>query len=102
MRRNPSLALAMAFIGVALLCTVALAAPARIAEPHASSSSIDWQLNASFERTVLTVSTPSGAVFRREFAAGQSPSFNLFDQNGQVRAAGSYQYELRAVPAVDP
>lgn len=101
MRRNSLFALAVAFTALCVVSTVAVAAPARLAEPLAGSSSIEWQLNASFESAVLTVSTPSGAVIRREFLSGQVPSFNLFDQKGQTRPAGNYNYELRAVPAID-
>jgi Chaperone of endosialidase len=98
MRRVLSLALVLAIAALGLL--VPTEAMARIAEPQAGQSSIEWHANASYERFVLTVSTPGGAVLRREFAAGETPTFSLFDKSGQARASGSYHYELRAVPAV--
>lgn len=101
MRRSSLFPLAVTFTALCVVSTVAVAAPARLAEPVAGSGSIEWALNASFERAVLTVSTPSGAVIRREFLSGQVPSFSLFDQKGQTRASGNYNYELRAVPAID-
>lgn len=72
-----------------------------VARMSAGPTSIDWQpLLASHEGMVLTVSTPGGYVVRREFKAGETPTFSVFDAEGKARRDGSYTYELRALPAV--
>ncbi len=88
-------------IGVLALAIVVLCLPAggaEIAKVQVTPSQVQWEPQGSYERLVLTVSMPGGAVVRREFAAGQAPVFEL-PKGG---ANGSYAYELRAVPALDP
>ncbi|MFL6195388.1 MAG: tail fiber domain-containing protein [Thermoanaerobaculia bacterium] len=64
-----------------------------------SAAQVNWDLQGSYESVVLSVSKPDGTVVRREFAGGQSPVFELARQ-GEVD--GTYTYELRAVPRIDP
>ncbi|MFN0123562.1 MAG: tail fiber domain-containing protein [Blastocatellia bacterium] len=59
-----------------------------------------WRPNMEYDQLVLTVSTPGGEVIRREFAAGEAPSFKITDDNGAPLPDGSYVYELRLIPAV--
>jgi hypothetical protein len=84
-----------------LLMVTALVVPASAAEvAHVQLSPLQVQFEpqVSYERLVLTVSRPGGAVVRREFEAGQAPAFDLPRGSGD----GSYVYELRVVPATDP
>jgi hypothetical protein len=86
---------------VLALMLVVLCLPAHgaeVARVQVTPSQVQWEPQVSYERLVLTVSMPGGAVVRREFAAGQAPVFEL-PRGG---ANGSYAYELRVVPTLDP
>lgn len=82
-----------------------LAIPAGAAGPLAitniSSVGIEWQPAVSYEKLVLTVSGPGGLVLRREMAAGTSPSFGVFGDDGKPLPDGAYTYELVASPVLD-
>jgi len=59
---------------------------------------VRWQPKIEYGRLILTVSTPGGEVFRKEFDPGVAPSFGLTDKNGASLPDGSYSYELRVIP----
>ncbi len=81
----------------------ALAEEAAVAELSAGPAGLEWRpLAADYERAVLTVSTPTGNVIRREFEAGKTPALSLFDAKGQKLADGSYNWEIRIAPRVPP
>jgi hypothetical protein len=80
----------------------ALAGPAPMAEMSVGAATVDWHASGTYERWVLTVSSPSGQVVRQELDGRSSPSFGLFDAAGNRRPDGTYQWELRAVPQIDP
>jgi hypothetical protein len=86
-------------LGIGVLCLPMClpASGAEIAKVQVTPSQVQWEPQGSYERLVLTVSMPGGAVVRREFAAGQAPVFEL--PRGGVD--GAYIYELRAVPVID-
>jgi hypothetical protein len=89
------------FFSMLMLLVSALAMPAsgaEIARVQLSSHQVQFEPQVSYERLVLTVSMPGGAVVRREFEAGQAPGFELPRGAGD----GSYVWELRAIPAIDP
>ena len=65
----------------------------RLASVRAEGTSVRWEPAISYASVTLTVSGPDGSVFRREFPAGASPSFSLFDKTGALRE-GRYTYEL--------
>jgi hypothetical protein len=69
-----------------------------LARMQADPLQVQWQPLGDYERAVLTVATPGGTVIRREVAAGKTPSFEL----GQNAADGSYTWELRFTPRLDP
>jgi hypothetical protein len=84
-----------------LLIAAALVVPvsaAEVAHVQLSSRQIQFEPQVGYERLVLTVSMPGGTVVRREFEAGQTALFDL-PRGG---ADGSYVYELRAIPVIDP
>ena len=58
---------------------------------------IEWQPLVSYAGLVLTVSGPDGLFLREEFGAGSVPSFE-----SSSRPDGSYTYELRVIPVIDP
>jgi hypothetical protein len=93
-------ALSLALASVSL----ASAGPAPVAEMSVGAVSVDWHATGlgSPEKLILTVSGPDGKVFRQELEAGATPTFGLFDKEGNRRPDGSYIWELRAVPQIDP
>src|SRR3954447_7843821 len=89
------------FLSMLTLVLAVLALPAHggeVAKVQLTPSQVHWDPQVSYERLVLTVSKPGGEVVRQEFAAGQAPVFEL----PRGEADGSYVYELRVVPPVDP
>ncbi|HVS00428.1 MAG TPA: tail fiber domain-containing protein [Thermoanaerobaculia bacterium] len=72
-----------------------------IAVVTAEGSSVTWRPLVAYERLVLIVSGPDELVVRRDFKAGQSPTFSLYDERGELRQDGSYTYELRLIPVLD-
>ncbi len=89
-------------LAVGAACILLASAPCgasggvEVAAVSAGGTRIDFQPAASYERLVLTVATPEGAVVRREFAATESPFFEL----GAASRDGGYAWELRAAPAL--
>ncbi|HEX5719809.1 MAG TPA: hypothetical protein VF179_26885 [Thermoanaerobaculia bacterium] len=72
------------------------------ARPHAEmalgAGRIDWQPAGDYEQVILTIAGPEGLWLRKEFAAGQPASLDLFDQGGSQLPDGAYSYELQFVP----
>ncbi len=66
-----------------------------LAEMTLVAGHVAWELAGDYEHLVLTVTGPEGFWLRKEFAPGQSPSLNLFEQDGQRLPEGAYVYELR-------
>jgi len=86
-------AVALLFAGVAM-------ARGPIATAAVGPTQIDWAPAGSYGLQ-LTVSGPNGFRVQKTFDAGQAASFSLFNQDGNTLAAGSYKYELRAIPQLD-
>jgi hypothetical protein len=80
----------------------AAAEPAVPVQVVGSGPTVDWNVLLDYQRAVLTVSMPDGAVWRRELAPGISPTFSAFDDDGNGRPAGSYRWELRLLPRIAP
>jgi hypothetical protein len=74
----------------------------RVAPVSSDSSQVRWQPTVEYDRIVLTVSTPGGAVLRKEFESGVPPSFKITDDQGLNLADGHYVYELRVIPNLSP
>jgi hypothetical protein len=70
----------------------------QVARVQITPSQVHWDPQVSYDGLVLTISKPDGEVVRQEFAAGQAPVFEL----PAGAADGSYVYELRVVPTLDP
>lgn len=64
-----------------------------------SASSITWQTDSLANGYHLSVSGPEG-VFEYSFAAGETPSFSVFNSDGYTLADGNYTWELRAIPVL--
>ena len=89
------LSLCMLVLMMAALCLPVRGA--QVAHVQLTPSQVQFEPQVSYERLVLTVSTPGGNVVRREFTAGQAPVFEL----AKGVADGSYVYELRVAPQID-
>jgi hypothetical protein len=98
---------AVRLLVVLMVCMVPMIAMAPVA--HAAGGAevaavqidplaVRWSPQGDYERLVLTVSKPGGAVVRREFAAGDHP---VFDLAREAAGDGAYTWELRAVPRID-
>jgi hypothetical protein len=72
-----------------------------IASVAADSTEIRFQPRVEYARLILTVSTPDGEVFSKEFEAGTLPSLKLIDDSGVKLSDGHYVYELRLTPHLD-
>lgn len=87
---------------VSCLSVSAMAQSAKIEDSIAAiagdATEIRWQPRVEYARIVLTVSTPDGEVFSKEFEAGSVPSFKLADGTGLKLPDGQYVYELRVIP----
>ncbi|HYG63313.1 MAG TPA: tail fiber domain-containing protein [Thermoanaerobaculia bacterium] len=100
-RTQRTLSMAVLLVGLAALPAVAAdVATAPVAVMSAGSASLDFTTAVEHEALVLTVSGPNDYLFRKEFKAGETPSFSLFNKRGQRLADGHYNYELRVAPVV--
>jgi hypothetical protein len=84
---------------VATLPVIAQDSREPVGKSSLTATQVLWDVEGSYERVVLSVSKPDGTVVRREFESGKAPVFELARQ-GEVD--GTYVYELRAVPRIDP
>jgi hypothetical protein len=73
------------------------AAAGDFAKPSFDAARVQWDVQAPYDRLVLTVSTPEGKVVRQELGAAQTPEFDLSLAGGD----GAYTWELRLVPKID-
>ena len=63
-------------------------------------SSVRWDVAGPHAAVTLTVSSPDGQVFTKEFASGVAPEFRLTDAKGERLPDGQYIYELRLTPII--
>src|SRR4030095_5096512 len=66
----------------------------------ASAQGVRWDVAATNAGITLTVSTPDGQVFTKQFKAGATPEFSLTDPKGERLPDGVYTYELRLTPVI--
>jgi hypothetical protein len=88
-------------VGLLIAATPASAAGV-LATARAGSSGVEWHPTVAGVGFSLTVSGPEGFYLQQQFAPGEAPAFSVFDAAGNLRPAGNYAYELRAIPQVDP
>ncbi len=103
----------MRSVKVLVLLTLLAAVPILAAEPtrsaarpmatmHITLDSVSWEGATGLGELELAVAAPDGAVVRRQFAAGEAPSLDLFDERGERLADGVYTYELRTARELRP
>lgn len=94
--RSPVLRFILAALVIAIPAA-AFAAP--VGKAIGGGSFIEWQLSVSgHERVTLTVSTPDGEVFSKDFAAGSAVVLNLKDLPSSID--GNYIYQLSVSPRI--
>lgn len=71
----------------------------KLATMNASGLSVRWDVAAAHSGLTLTISSPDGQVFRREFK-GSVAEFKLTDNQGERLPDGQYTYELRLSPVL--
>jgi hypothetical protein len=71
-----------------------------LANVSGGGSGIRWDVSAPNAGGRLTITTPDGRTFTREFRAGGVPEFNLSDKQLEKLPDGSYSYELRLRPVL--
>ncbi|HKO97173.1 MAG TPA: tail fiber domain-containing protein [Pyrinomonadaceae bacterium] len=88
----------LACVNTSVSAQSAISEDRRIAAVNSAGLSVRWDMTAP-ATTTLTISSPDGRVFSREFGAGTSPEFTLMDQ-GERLPDGQYFYEIRVHPAL--
>ncbi|MEM9593527.1 MAG: tail fiber domain-containing protein [Acidobacteriota bacterium] len=78
-----------------------VAGPAMAANVSANASQIQWNVPQANGGVDLTVTGP-GIAFSKSFAAGESPLFSVFSDDGSGLADGQYNWQLIVRPAVSP
>ena len=96
------LAMTRLLVGLMFLAWAVLPASAGpLATLQSDAAGLEWQPAGTGAGLTLTVSGPGGFYLREEFVPGQSPAFSVFDGAGNLRPAGVYVWELRAVYRLD-
>ena len=92
---------------LSVLCFLFVLAPTALAQSTdqfaamtGMGSSVRWDVAGPHAAVTLTVSSPDGQVFTKEFAAGNAPEFRLTDAKGERLPDGQYIYELRLTPNI--
>jgi hypothetical protein len=101
--KNPRYLLSvLCFLFVIAFGTAALAQSddRQFAAMTGMGSSVRWDVSGPHAAVTLTVSSPDGQVFTKEFAAGNAPEFRLTDAKGERLPDGQYIYELRLTPII--
>ena len=73
------IAIALSFVSVSV---TAQTSRAKIAEIYNNGSNVSWRVLVPNEGFTLTVSTPSGQVFRRDYSAGATAVFSPVSERG--------------------
>ena len=96
------LSLVFCFLFVLVSSSVALAQSddRQFAAITGMGSSVRWDVSGPHAAVTLTVSSPDGQVFSKEFASGVAPEFRLTDAKGERLPDGQYVYELRLTPII--
>jgi len=74
----------------------------RVAEISVSPAHVDWLPAVDAQRWVLKLTGPGGLFIRRAFEGGQTPSIDLFNEEGERLPDGDYGWELREIPRATP
>ncbi|HEX5886932.1 MAG TPA: tail fiber domain-containing protein [Pyrinomonadaceae bacterium] len=102
MKNRKHLPSVLCFVFLTACCTTALAQSTenQIAAVTGMGSSVRFDVAGPHAAVTLTVSTPDGQVFTKEFTGGAVPEFHLVDAKGERLPNGQYIYELRVTPII--
>jgi len=78
-------------------CLIGMAGTNKVADVSIGSYGIHFLPKVSYGQIVLTVSRPDGTVYKKTFASGTNPYFDL-TEGSRSHSEGSYTYELRVIP----
>src|SRR5688572_4327819 len=98
-RHLPSI-LFLLFVITPVSTVLAQSADNQFANITGMGSSVRWEVAGPHAAVTLTVSSPDGQVFSKEFASGSAPEFRLTDAKGERLPDGQYIYELRLTPII--
>ncbi|MGD2084752.1 MAG: tail fiber domain-containing protein [Candidatus Aminicenantes bacterium] len=70
------------------------------AEVMIGSSGINFMPKVSYGELIVTVARADGSVFQRSFDSSSTPYLSLTNICGSTSVDGTYNYELRLIPAV--
>ncbi len=71
----------------------------RIATMTGGGQNVRWDVNAPHSELTLTISSPDGQIFRKQFSGGAAAEFRLTNNKGERLPDGQYTYELRLTPS---
>ena len=97
LKHRPSM-LGILFL-ITCLPVIALGQEKEFATVTNLGSSVRFDISASYSTATLTVSSPDGRVYSKEFRAGSSPEFRLGDTKEKY-PDGEYSYDLRLSPSL--
>lgn len=101
MKNRKHLPSVLCFVLLTACCTTALAQSDKdFAAVTGMGSSVRFDVAGPQAAMTLTVSTPDGQVFTKEFKGGALPEFRLVDAKGERLPDGQYIYELRVAPII--
>jgi len=72
----------------------------KIAAVSGTAAGVRWDVATPNAGITLTISTPDGRIFRKEFRSGAAAEFALSDKEGNKLPDGQYTYELRLTPVL--
>jgi len=102
MKKNSVLAGAIVWVATVLLPVQPASAAESIVAAYPSSTAIVYEVQMENEGILLTVSGPCDFSFEQRYKAGDEPVFKIFDANGETLLDGSYTWQIRLVPYLDP
>ena len=100
MSQSRRITMTFALLAVALLATGAAVAQSPVSSPEVGAARIEWR-PVTDEALELTVSGPAGFYLRQTFAPGDNVVFSAFNEDGSLRPAGTYAFELKANAVLD-
>jgi hypothetical protein len=94
-------AVAAVFFVVCFSSTVSGYQNMPVAKVSVGSFGIHFQTNVTWEKAMVTVSSPDGQVYYKSFNAGTTPYIGLSDTDWNLTIDGTYTYELRLIPYIE-
>jgi hypothetical protein len=73
-----------------------------VAEVMVGSSGVNFMPKVNYAQLVITVARADGSVFQRTFDSGSTPYLDLSSIFAGASCDGTYNYELRVIPAAGP